>query len=95
MEEKLHSIGCSLEHFYENKKVMMEKYEDKRKSEVEQNLIYVQDIEAFFTHVCNERNLDLHRCVFRIGMDSGRLIILIFQYMFQKIISPDCDIKSA
>ena len=58
----------------------MEKYEEKKKITVEQNLIYIQDIEAFFEHVCAERNLDPQSCVFRIGMDSGQVD---FSHWFQ------------
>ena len=73
IQEELQSLSHSLDSFYKVEKLdFTGKNADKEDVPVELDLVYLQDADAFITHVIGERNLDAEKVIVRVGLDGGQ-----------------------
>ena len=73
LRDDIQALSHSLDTFYKTEKLdFIGKDENKQDIPVQLDLVYLQDPEAFITHVIGERNLDADKVLVRCGLDGGQ-----------------------
>ena len=90
IREELEMLSHSLDAFYKVEKLeFVGKNENKENVPMDLDLVYLEDTEAFITHVIGERGLDAERVIVRVGLDGGggsfKVTASIFETTFQEV----------
>ena len=73
IREELQILSHSLDEFYKVEKLeFVGRDENKEVVPVQLDLVYVEDLESFVTHVTGERELDAEQVIIRVGLDGGQ-----------------------
>ena len=73
LRDDIQALSHSLDSFFKVEKLeFMGKDENKEDIPVQLDLVYLEDTEAFITHVIGERDLDEEKVIVRVGLDGGQ-----------------------